>query len=298
MGLIFESVKVITHGIEHRLDGKSPYAFVGHDGLGLPMLSRFSIKGAQQHGVTDQGYRLDAREFTLLFQIEASTPAEMWSYRNQLLGWFAPYQNPILDLVLQGGTQRRIAGHAVGDMGMGDQDRRGFYQLLAVRLRAPDPSFYDPDGEVEEFGLGAGGDTFDVPTAVPSGIGASAIDQTKGIDYGGTWQTNPVIRIYGPITNPVITNQTTGEVLDFTGTTIADGDYYEIDTRYGQKSVEEDDGTNRIDKLSDDSDLATFHIEPDSPDAPGGSNSIKVTGSSANANTALRMTFFNRYIGI
>lgn len=85
--------------------------------------------------------------------------------------------------------------------------------------------------------------------------------------------------------------------LDFTGTTINSGDYYTIDTRYGRTSVTEDDGTNRIDKLVGDSNLSGFKLVAD-PDSPNGQNDIQVTGSAANATTAIYVRYYERYIAV
>jgi hypothetical protein len=148
------------------------------------------------------------------------------------------------------------------------------------------------------FALGGGGGTMEVPTEVPTEIGASDINMTQAVLYTGTWYSFPQIRIEGPITDCVITNETTGEKLDFTGTTIADGDYYLIDTRYGRKSVIDSNGANKISKLTSDSDLATFHLEPPGAVAPDGSNSVRVEGSSIDAGTIVYMTYYRRYLGI
>ena len=298
MGLIFESLYVINQGVKTQIDGGSPFAFLGHDGLGMPNINRFSQQGAQQHGHSDNGYRLKAREFSLLFQIESADAIEMWNYRTELLGYFAPYQNPIVEFNLLNGEQRRIDCHIVGDMRMGDKDQRRFYQRLAIMLQGPEPSFYDPTAEVLNFNLGGGADAFDVPTPVPTEVGASTIDQTSTINYAGTWLSYPTIRITGPITDAVVTNLATDEKLDFDGITIAAGDYYDIDTRYGYKTVVAKNGTNKIADLTSDSDLATFHIQPASAEAPNGDNSIRVEGSSIDANTEVIVTYFVRYLGI
>jgi hypothetical protein len=177
-------------------------------------------------------------------------------------------------------------------------EREGLAQSVGVTLRAADPSFYDPAGVDVNFGIGGGGTGTPVPTAIPMPIGASTIDQTIGVVYAGSWYSFPTIRITGPITDAVIENETTGEKLDFTGTTIANGDYYDIDTRYGRKSIVNAAGVNKIGDLTDDSDLGTFHLEPDGAIAPGGANAFRVTGDTVSTVTAVEMTYYNRYIGI
>lgn len=56
--------------------------------------------------------------------------------------------------------------------------------------------------------------------------------QTVTVD--GNLETDPLIRIFGPCTNPKIENQTTGRKLEFTangGIVLAVGDYLEVDVR-------------------------------------------------------------------
>lgn len=299
MGILFDEIAIIVNGSEHRLDGKQPYAYLASDGLGAAPLHRLAERGPQQHGDTDLGYRLDPRIFSLVLLIEADDESEFWNQRADLISYFAPYHAPILKFVLKNGATRYIDAYHVGDLIMSDEDFRGRVVKTAVRLKAPDPTFYDPEVAAVTFALGGGGDAFVIPHEVPHGVGASTIDQVNVIAYTGTWLSYPhLIRITGPIEDCVITNEATGEKLDFTGVTIAGGDYYDIDCRYGQKTVVDSSGVNKIADLTSDSDLATFHLAPDSADAPGGVNSIRVTGSSVTEATGVAVNYFNRYLGI
>ncbi len=300
MGILFDKIAVIVAGSEKQLDGGNPYTYLGADGLGAAPRRRLSERGPQQNGETDLGYRLDPRVFNLAIQIEAADAGEFWDQRNDLIGWFAPYHAPIMRFELKNGAVRQIDAHLVGDLMMPDDNEyRGTIQRVALQLKAHDPTFYDPVGKSSTFALGGGGDTFPVPHEVPHGVGASTIDQLNTITYGGNWLSFPqLIRITGPIEDCVITNETTGDKLDFTGTTIVGGSHYDIDCRYGQKTVIDSGGVNRIADLTSDSDLATFHLAPDSAEAPGGVNSIRVTGQSVTEATAVTMNYFERYLGI
>jgi hypothetical protein len=95
----------------------------------------------------------------------------------------------------------------------------------------------------------------------------------------------------------VITNQTTDEKLDFTGITISAGDYYDIDLRYGRKTAVDSNGDSVLDELTNDSDLATWHIAA-APEAPGGANSIHVSGTAITTATKVDIAWLNRHIGI
>lgn len=114
---------------------------------------------------------------------------------------------------------------------------------------------------------------------------------SKTINNGGTYAALPIVYLVGPIEDPVLTNTTTGEVLDFTGITIASGDTYIIDCRYGYKTVKNAAGTNKIADLTATSDLATFHLKP-------GDNAFTLAGTSVNANTQVTINFYPRYVGL
>lgn len=286
---------LIKNSAETSLDDGTLCFKIGDDGWGMVPVNRLAQAGPQQHGETDYGFRLLPRVGNLILQIPGTSLSDLYDKRHVLLELFSPY-----DLISfrWDNLDRQIDGYFIGQLTMPANQRQGFHQVVAVSIRCPDPSFYDPELFLVAFGLGGGAESFVVPMPVPHGVGSSALDETVGIDYTGSWQEHPIIRITGPIANPVITNITTNEKLDFTGTTIPGGDYYDIDTRYGFKTVIEDDGTNRIDKLTSDSDLATFHLQPDSAEVPGGSNSIRVEGSSVTEATKVELWYYRRYLGI
>ena len=289
------TITVIRNGTEYAMnDGTYCYAR-GDDGWGAAHLLRLATHGPQQHGDTDEGFRLHPRTASLILSVNGSSWTNMLSRRATLLNIFSP-----LDLltIKWDGLDKQIDGYFAGSMDMSSRDRAGFMQTIAVTLKCPDPSFYNPTINTVVFGAAAGSGTFAVPMPVPHGVGAAAVDDSVGINYAGNWYSYPTIRITGPITDALITNVTTSEKLDFDGVTIAAGDYYDIDTSYGYKTVIDDSDVNKIADLTEDSDLATFHLQPDSSDAPGGSNSISVTGSSVTAATAVRLQYYTRYTGI
>jgi hypothetical protein len=173
----------------------------------------------------------------------------------------------------------------------------GFSFKAGPMFRCPDPTFYHPTATAVTFSLGGGGTSFTVPSQVPWQVGASNISASHTISYTGTWRTYPQMRITGPITDCVVTNASTGETLDFTGTTIAAADYYDIDLRYGRKTVVDASGTNKVADLTESSDLATWHIGDDQ-EIPGGTNSISVSGTSVTGATKVEVLYYVRYTGI
>lgn len=291
------TLSAIVNGITYPLDDGTYCYWVGDDGLGMAPMRRLSERGPLQHGDTDRGYRLDPRMIRLVLDIVATSRSDLFSKRQSLLSMFSPLNpNIILQLELDALTYR-IDTHYIAQMAMPSSERLGWNQTVVVDLKANDPTFYQATGNSVTFTLGAGLDKHEVPTIIPMTLGGTDIVSSIPITYTGTFPTNPIIRIYGPVTNPIITNSSTGDKLDFTGITIVETDYYTIDTRYGRKTVTSKVGTNKLSELSNDSDLATFALMPD-PEVGDGVNAITIFGYDANTVTKIDVNWNNRYIGI
>lgn len=283
-------------GITTDLTDMDRYLWLADEGLGLAPLHRILERGPNQHGDTDLGYRLDPRIINLVIGIFGTDDADYWDARDALLRIFVPSRIPItLTWTLPNGAIRALDVHVEKDLRLPSSDRRRIAHQVGIQLRASDPTFYDPAMEALAFGLGGASAPWAIPMPVPTPVGRTSIDQVKTVAYAGTFLTNPIVRVNGPIANPKITNVTTGEQLDLTGLTIVAGDFYEIDCRYGQKTVVDAAGVNRYDKLT--GDLSTFHFAAH-PEAIGGLNDIRVSGSAISIATEIYVTYYRRYIGI
>lgn len=287
----------IRGGNETALDDRENITLLSHDGLGMPDFHRMEERGPLQHGVTDRGYRLDPKTIVLVLGIRGNSLDDFYQKRHGLLDLFKPSNKPGSLRWKIGSKVRQIDGHLIGGLNFSDRDRSHLFQKAAIAIKCPDPTWYDPAGRSVEFSIGGGGDTMDIPLTIPFTVGASMIDTSQSINYQGSVLAYPVINIRGPITDCVIKNLTTGDKLDFTGHTIPSETTYTVDLRYGHKTVLDDAGNNRIDKLTDDSDLATWRLEAD-PVAMGGSNSIYVYGTDVTSLTGINLQFYERYIGV
>lgn len=279
-------------------DVTTSLAWVGDDNWGMAPVRRITDRGPLQHGDSDIDFRLEPRMGMLKLLARASSASDHWDIRTTLLEIFRP-SNTAIKLLwgLDNGDQRQIDVHYAGDLTFSSDARMGFNQTAVVQLRAADPTFYDPTLQAVIYGVGGGTGGFVVPVVVPLGVGASTVNQSKTITYAGNWRDYPIVLITGPITDCKITNTTTGDKLDLTGTTINAGVTYTVDCRPGHKTVTDSSNTNQIDKLTDDSDLQTFSLEAN-PEAPGGLNGVSVTGSAATTATEIYLQFYHRYIGI
>ncbi len=292
-------VAVIRGGTTYEFTDWIDWGLVGTFGFGMAPSHRLTQRGPMQHGETDVGFRLDAATFGFTVGMKALSLSDQYALRQTMIRAFAPTAEALqVRVTLPDGEIRQRDAYLIDGLAFESGSFSGYYGEIPVRLVAPDPTWYDPAGDAATFALGGSEDTGGVvPEPVPTFVGASVLNASVAVTYGGTWLEYPRIRITGPITDPVITNVTTGEKLDFTGTTIGAGKWYELDLRYGYKTVLDDSGTNVVGDLTSESDLATWHLAVD-PEAAGGINSITVTGSAATSATSVHLVWFERYLGI
>lgn len=281
---------LIVDGTTYSLDDGTICYVAAVDGWGHPPLHRLSQRGPLQHGVTDLGFRLDPRDLALALDVIGSSGSDMEAKLADLSVLFAPSDDPVsFRYTREDGAVRQIDCHAVAGLKLGTGDGGPFDRRALVELLAPDPTFYEPTQQSATLQPISGG--WAIPWAIPWAIGTSDLDDDLVVTYAGTWREHPVLRLYGPIADPVIANATTGEEIDLTGTVIAPGDWYELDLRPGYKTVVDSGGTNRLSAVLAGSDLATWHLQP-------GNNTISLAGTGGTANTRLVVSYYRRYTGV
>lgn len=289
------TLQAIVDGDTYNLsDGTIGYR-LAETGMGIAPLRRYSRRGPRQHGVTDTGFRLEPRLLQLGFVTVALTPAQHYSQRNTLMSIFMPSDDPILlRWTLPNGDVRQIDAFYNGGLDFDSSGLLGLAQQFAVELYAPDPIFYNPT----EVTVTATSDTWSgglaVPMAVPMTVGESNYSSSDAIVYSGSWESYPVLRINGPIIDPVISHAELGLSIPLTSgwdSTIGPGNYWDIDLRSGIKTITNIAGVSKLDALADENDLTVFRLVP-------GTNTITMTGRGANGNTSLEISYHARYIGV
>lgn len=279
---------------------RGPIWVTRHDGLGLVSSRTHTESGPQQHGQTLAAAYLQPRVVTLQLHTQTATEPALQTQRDAMALMFnRPNVEIHLDTMMPSGTARRLDCRYLNGYTAPRGARTPYNtQPDVMQLIADDPILYDPELIVEEFRLGpyyAGSGGMFVPTEVPTFIGSGNIIETRAITYPGTWLEYPIIRFNGPCQNPRIENVTTGEVLEFLeGTEVNEGDFLEIDTRYGFKTVTDSGGNSRIDELTETSDLATFHIAPH-PEALEGVNEIRASCTDATVDTEILLQYQLRW---
>lgn len=290
-------LSIIRNGTEYSLDDDTYCRLLSADGAGMLPLHRLSDRGPQQNGITDRGYYYDPRYIILTLGVIGTSLADMETKRSNMRTIFAPQTNPLtMKFTLPSGAVRLIDCHYIDGLEMPHQNT-GTWLRSAVTLQCPDPTFYSGTALSADFNISAGADTWVVPFSIPLQVGASQIDSDLPVSYGGEAATYPTIRITGPAVDAILTNETLDLKLDFTGGTIDAGDYYDIDLRYGRKTVTDSGGTIQIGKLTTDSDLATWRIAAD-PDAVSGINSLNFACSGATLATKCEIVYYERYVGV
>lgn len=288
---MIQGISVISQGIETSLSDGSLCFVRDHEGLGMQPRHDITQRGPMEHGETYNDYRLDPRDIDLLIYLIGNN-ATRTAARRQVLGLFHPDYLSTLRCDTPNGL-RDIDVQFKGNGSAPSTERWPNLEFLRLKFSAKKP-FYDPNGTTVPFAQVSGGGAFLVPTSVPTTFGGSTLNQTQVIDTTGDpafFRAEPIITITGPITDPIITNQLTGDKLDFSGTTIAGGSTYTIDTRYNRKTVTDQLGANQISKLVAGSSIASFDLRR-------GQNSISVVGTSTNSATLISFFYNGQYLAI
>jgi hypothetical protein len=136
-------------------------------------------------------------------------------------------------------------------------------------------------------GTATGGKVY--PLSYPRDYGTGTAPGTGVITIGQNLSTPPVIRIYGPVTGPSITNASTGATLAFASSfTIAAGQYVAIDAGAGTVYANDDPNASRLQFIDwSQSNLWWF---------TAGTNQIQFNGTAVSAVTQTVLTWRERRI--
>lgn len=167
----------------------------------------------------------------------------------------------------------------------GAADSRRF-KAFAFTLRSPDAVLYGIAERSQAIlpVVGTGG--FSFPFSFPlSFAGASSPGDLVVND--GTASTWPVLRIYGPITNPVVENLSSGERLVF-ATTVAAGTFLEVDSAARTITLGGDPTQRRYSSLNR-SASSWWPLYP-------GANAIRLLASTSAAPARLEIRYRNAHL--
>lgn len=178
-----------------------------------------------------------------------------------------------------------------GDVDAANERVRFRYeQPFTLGLRMSDPRFYDPQDViatttelVEAEGLAP---PFTPPFTIPAGGSLGSVL----VNNEGNAPTDPTIDIFGPISNPVLTNSTTGLVLGFTGLTIAEDSFVRVNFRTRTILSEGlTDARSRIDWTQ------SSWWDGDADGLPPGESQITLRGTAIADPARAQITFYPAY---
>ena len=287
-------------GVTYNLSSYDPTTeidmqYIGGLNLGGAPLHAITTRGALQQGDTQLDFRLDPRIITLIWYVSGSTLSELISILDKYHQIFTPSMSlGTLIITRDDGTQRAIDCYYIGGLD-NDIDPKIYALRLPVQLRCPDPTWYDPSQQVINMVSGVDGTPTPYPYVLPVTYG-SALNLTKSVSYTGTWRSFPIIEATGPITGFSIINDSTGDTISLSSA-IPAGSTYRFNLLYGNKTVFDQTGTNKIATVTSGSDLATFSIEA-APAVPGGTNSLTISGTGGTSASAVSLYYYTRYHGI
>lgn len=266
----------------HRASGRY---ILTEENYGFPPIDYVTQRGVFQHGETVHGFSLRPRPVQLVVRWSACSRKEYWANRQTLIDFVRPNRLATLNgLVQQAKIRKYLSGGAVRELsvvpdatpafGPRDLDKWDEWAFTeALKFIAYDPLWRDP-------------------TLLTASHASDAL-----CTAAGSWPALPIIRIDGPITDPIITNVQTGEVIKLTGLALTAGQYATIDLTYGLKTVKRDDASNLIQYLTADSDFGTFHLGT-TPEVTAGENHITLAGSGTSGATLVTVTWHNTYVAI
>ncbi len=286
-------------------------ALISEAGMGMPDIDYIEQRGPLQHGNTIYDYRLQPRLIQIMFRENGCSRQEYWDIRANILNLLRPNRQLACEFGL--GTLRKIYPDASrrdirvmieqGPEFVARQQNKWdeFSVMETIRFIAPDPTFYNPVPTTVSAVFATGSADLVFPVTFLSGnLIFGGVSGLFGMNttYTGTWMSYPTFILVGPLTDVVITNSTTGEVIDISSYTMVIGETVTINLEYGNKSINSSINGNLIRYLASASDFATFHIEP-APKAPGGVNSISIVCAGVDENqSSVQMSYYTRYIGI
>lgn len=281
------------------------YRFRDIDGIGMPEVQHLEEEYAQQDGATYLGTRLAKRIILMRFDLVLDTEAELWNARKALAQIAKAFESGFkIRMALPNGDVRQLDARYSGQLTMPrNLEQHDRQQTAVMECVCHNPLWYDPTGVLWMFAVSGGdGDYGWEPDGLgwPAGFGASAaVGAQETFRYLGSWKAYPLITLRGPMTEPIITNHITGDVLEFIpGFSLDEGETVEIDLQINSRGqrpltvIHSVDG-EIPDALTDDSDLGSWHIAAD-PEAVDGNNIISVAFTGGNYLSRVEMRFYNQ----
>lgn len=280
-----------SHRLDSNIDGVSIVESVA--GRMMPVSRRTDEVVPLQPGQRLRSILHDQRDVTLGLLFQAATATAI---RTLLRTWLARFDatrgDGSLVVTDPAGAQRELTCRYMSGLELVEdsqsRDPSGA-QLAVVTFTANDPYWADTTDSTQIWTSGGGASTF-FPI-FPLSLGASQTFGTSTVTNAGDVPTFPVWIIAGPGSDLVLTNLTSGRVLEWAGT-LGAAEYLIIDTRPGSqsatpKSVIKNDGSNQFGSLT------SYDFWPLEPDA----NTISIELAGSTGSSQVTADWRARYLG-
>jgi hypothetical protein len=264
------------------IGGDTAFAIAQIDGLlELPDIDTGDVTYASRHGVAAGNDWMRGRTIRLTLEVYGSTPEELSTRMNELTTAFAPAigETPLAFMIpgIAGGvkvqTEARVRRRS------SPINREWYYNIPIVTIELYATSPYLEAGGSEglttatlSLPVVSGGVEFDAEFDL--GFGTVGTSGTVAVTNSGASDMYPTIDITGPVTNPVVTNLTTGEWWGYTGT-VSSGDTLTVDTK--ARTVLMNGSANRYYLMTAGSEF--FSLDP-------GSSTLRYNADAYTASTA------------
>lgn len=194
-----------------------------------------------RHGARRGRRKQAPRPFTMSGIVFGSDLADVEARKDALAEVFTPDERDedggLLEFVHPVHGAQQITARVEQEFVWGDPfERGGTWPHVGmgwiVGFTAHDPRRYDADLTTEQSSSIATGGGMSFPVTFPISFGAGASGGTVTIPAGGNFERPATLRIYGPVTNPVIeeVGSDSGIEITFDDLAVASGDWVEIDT--------------------------------------------------------------------
>lgn len=254
--------------------GGNGLGLIGTD-LGSPSPRVVADLRPTQHGATDRTVLYNARSLELRGSVAADTKAGVWALLDDLKGSLALGSMHVLKFTREGEsevlrTEFRVDGPVLVGLSAGQVAP---YLDWSVAIFCPDPRLYSDtvsSASYDPTDTGEGGLTFSLDfDLVFEGDGTATLDVVNE----GNIATPPTLTITGPVVNPKVTNETTGEAIQTTGLELDTDETIVLDVAARQAYL---GGTTSRPDLVDISTTTWFDLAP-------GTNQLRLTGSGMSA---------------
>jgi len=210
-----------------------PYILQKLEGLGVPDNDTERLKSPNQDGTSYVQTLLESRYLDLEFAAFDQSQSDLFALRQ----YINKVMNPkyLLDILYEyPGGSKRITGHLDGELKFKKSDDRKVQEMV-LSVECNDPFWRDASDSRATLTLEDPAFIFPLVFSPTIKFGVIA-NKTVVIENEGHVESPVLIKFLGPATNPIITNETTGEYIKVDKTLLAD-EMLEINTAFGNKSV-------------------------------------------------------------